>query len=125
MIIFNKKEEDGVWLICGDYHRLTKLKTICLSRCLFDWRWIISQGEIKHKTYSTQGSLKQKEDMSILEFRDNDKVNEIFNAMHLVLTASIANCLVSGILIDDESYCDVMYVNTFTKLGLRDLDLVP
>lgn len=104
---------------------LTKLKTIILSRCLFDWRRIISQGEIKHKAYSTQGSLKQREDMPILEFRDSDMVNEIFNAMHLILTASIANHLVFRILIDDESCCDVMYINAFTKRGLRDLDLVP
>lgn len=43
----------------------------------------------------------------------------------LVLTVSIENNLVLVILIDDESSCDVTYVNIFTKLQLCGLDLVP
>lgn len=41
----------------------------------------------------------------------------------LVVTTTIVDNLVSGILIDDEKSYDQLYIEIFKKLGLHDQDL--
>lgn len=45
--------------------------------------------------------------------------------LSLVVIVAIVNHLVLGILIDDESSCDIIYTDVFVKLWLHDQDLIP
>lgn len=66
------------------------------------------------------------DDMLMLGFRDRKKVNGIPNAtLSLVITATITKHVVSGILINDGSTCNLIYREIFTRLGLGLQDLKP
>lgn len=62
----------------------------------------------------------------ILGFRDHEKVDEIPNtALPLIIVANVENHIICGLLVDDGSSCNILYVKTIVKLGLhkQDLDL--
>lgn len=62
-------------------------------------------------------SKKQEKYIHILGFRDHEKVDGVPNAkLPLVITATIMNHSVSGILIDDGSSSDIMYLGIFRRL---------
>lgn len=72
-------------------------------------------------------SVKREEDIHILGFRDREKVDRVPSVtLSLVITTTILNYSVSGILVEDHrSSCDIMYHNIFRRLGLPVWDLTP
>lgn len=70
--------------------------------------------------------MKEEDDKPILEFRDRWKVDGVLNDVLLVVvTATIANHSASWILIEDGSYCDIVYLFIFMRLGLHKRYLTP
>lgn len=85
---------------------------------------IKSSNTIPFKTFGS--NFKEKGNRHILGFQDRQKVDEVPNAtLLLVIIATITNHLVSGNLIDNGSYYDIIYIDIFNRLGLRDQDLKP
>lgn len=59
-----------------------------------------------------------------LGFQGTEKVDGTPNLKFLVVViVTLTNHLVLGILIDDESCCDVIYIRICMKIGLRDRNL--
>lgn len=56
----------------------------------------------------------------MLGFRDHGKVNGIRKTtLQLLIVATVANHIVFGSLVEDESLCNVLYDDTLRKLELN------
>lgn len=63
-------------------------------------------------------------DMSNLGFKNHEKVDGTPNpTLPLIITTTIDNHYVLGILVDDESSCNLIFLVIFMKLGLSKKDL--
>lgn len=84
------------------------------------------QAEFVPRTSSKYTSLckDQGNGRLILGFLDKEKVDGSSNAiLPLIITIIIANQYVFGVLVDDESSCDLIYFEILARLGLRLQDL--
>lgn len=62
----------------------------------------------------------QSENKKMLKFQDREKVDGILNAMlSPVIATTMENHIVFCFLIDDESSCNTLYIDTLKQLGLR------
>lgn len=68
----------------------------------------------------------RKNNMSIFGFQYHNKVDGIPNiTLPLIITTTIVNHFISGMLMDDEGSFNLIYVRVFTELGLSKQDLEP
>lgn len=75
---------------------------------------------------STSQIEMRKNNMSIFGFQDHNKVDEIPNVtLPLIITTTIVNHFISGMLMDDESSFNLIYLRVFTELGLSKQDIEP